>query len=197
MRRGFALPILFLLAGCTASAPLLRPTVKGTTAPENEVIQVIVKPITTQGFGSEDEKRWGVDLSAYFTAFYVTLVNRTKEAIAFDPRNAVLLDDSGEKRVALNRTESIRYYREGDDPSRVVLIPKSKARINEEVAKIDAARLTGGRIGPGGEKSGLILFRKVRRNQCRSVLLALEAVTVIRTGEKKRFTFPFSCGRGG
>lgn len=187
-----SIPLLFLI-GCTTSAPLLMPTAPGQNVPEREAFQVFVKPIITQGIGSEDEKRLGIDLSAYFTAFEVALVNQTKETLTLSLSNILLTIDANEQRRPLGEAESIRYYKEGDDPSRIVLFPKSKKKVQKEIRKINMLRLSGGDILAGDQKKGLIFFKKVSHNHCRDVVLALEGITVIRSGEKKRFAFPFSC----
>ncbi len=182
-----------VLAGCTTTAPLLIPTAAGKNTPNHEAIQVIVKPITTQGIGSEDEKRLGINLSDYFTAFDVALVNRTKEAITFSLSDISLMIDAETEQRPLDENRSIQYYKKGDDPSRLVLIPKSKKTVEEEIALIKASRLKDGDLSSGAQKKGLILFKKVRQKDCRDVALAFERITVIRTGEEKRFSFSFSC----
>lgn len=191
------LKIISMLAlffvGCTPSSPLLIPTAEGKNTGGRKVIQVIVKPITTHGIGSEDEKRLGIDLSRYFTAFEVVLANQTKEAISFSLSKIYLSIEEEEEHLPLNETDSIRYYREGDDPKRIILFPKSKKKMAREIEKIKAIRLKDGDIAPGDRKKGLILFKKVGQDHCRDVALTLEDITVMRTGEKKRFSFPFSC----
>jgi len=191
------LKIISILAifclGCAPSSPLLIPTAEGQNVKGRETIQVIVKPITTHGIGSEDEKRLGIDLSKYFTAFDVVLANQTKETISFSLSRTYLTIGSEQERLPLDETTSIQYYREGDDPSRIVLIPKSKKKMAQEIEKIKALRLKDGDVVPGDRKKGLILFKKVGQDHCRDVVLTLEDITVMKTGEKKRFSFPFAC----
>ncbi len=185
--------LALFFAGCSTSSPLLMPTAEGKNAGGREAIRVIVKPITTHGFGSEDEKRLGIDLSDYFTAFAVLLSNQTKEAISYTLSRTYLTIETEQEQYPLNEVESIQYYREGDDPSRIILFPKSKKKMAKEIEKIKATRLKDGDILPGDQKKGLILFKKVGQDHCRDVVLTLEDIIVIKTGEKKRFSFPFSC----
>ncbi len=184
---------LLLLVGCSSTSPLLTPTTIGKNVPMREAIHVVVKPIATQGIGSEDEKRLGIDLSSYFTAFEVSIVNGTKETISFSPLNVYVQLESGQKLHVLDEEHSIRYYREGDDPSRIALFPKSKKKVQGEIEKIKKSRLIGSDIAPGRQNNGLVLFKKVSHKRCREVILTLEKITVVRTGEKKSFSFPFSC----
>ncbi len=185
--------LALFFSGCSTSSPLLMPTAEGKNAGGREAIRVIVKPITTHGFGSEDEKRLGIDLSDHFTAFAVLLSNQTQEAISYTLSRTYLTIETEQEQYPLNETESIQYYREGDDPSRIILFPKSKKKMAKEIEKIKATRLKDGDILPGDQKKGLILFKKVGQDHCRDVVLTLEDIIVIKTGEKKRFSFPFSC----
>lgn len=192
MLKAISVLVMFLF-GCTPSSPLLLPTAEGKNAAGTEVIQVIVKPITTHGIGSEDEKRLGIDLSDYFTAFEVILVNQTKEAISYSLSKTYLSVEGEQDQLPLGEAESIRYYREGDDPTRIILFPKSKKKMAQEIDRIKIARLRGGDILPGDRRKGLILFKKISQDHCRDVVLTLDDITVTKTGEKKRFSFPFSC----
>lgn len=185
--------LALFFAGCSTSSPLLMPTAEGKNAGGREAIRVIVKPISTHGLGSEDEKRLGIDLSDHFTAFAVLLSNQTKEAISYTLSRTYLTIETEQEQYPLNEAESIQYYREGDDTSRIILFPKSKKKMAKEIKKIQVIRLKDGDILPGDQRKGLILFKKVGQDHCRDVVLTLEDIIVIKTGEKKRFSFPFSC----
>ncbi|MFQ5579624.1 MAG: hypothetical protein ACE5FZ_03355 [Nitrospiria bacterium] len=169
------------------------PTSGGPNAFGPEVIRIIVKPINTKGFASEDKKRWGVDLSAHFTAFNVQVVNNTPKEILFEPLNAFLADDKNQKHPSLDREESIRTYTEGDQKTLFTLIPRSKWQIGRGADKIQSGYITGGVIQPGGRREGLLLFKKLSNEHCQKVILTLEGITVIKTKEEKRFSFPLSC----
>jgi len=181
-----------LLSACIPLSPPLTPLEKHSTAEGPEIVQVIVKPIVTSGIKSEDEKKWGVDLSAYFTAFEVRIINKTNEEITFEPTRARLVNESGQAATALDEKGTIRYYMNGGGDPVVTLIPKSKAIVEEETKKILQARLKGATISPGGQKEGLIFFKKVSPEHCREIVLELD-VDAIESGERKEFSFPFSC----
>lgn len=193
-----ALPILFVfLTGCTSFSPLLIPADNGQTAFSQEAIHVFVKPITTHGIGSDDERQWNVEISAYFTAFEVALVNSTKKEVFFRPLKTYLQVEDNRRLSALDREGSVQYYKMGDDPSRFVWIFKSKKKEEKEIRMIRAAWLEGGSIQPDQQKKGVIFFKKVKQDHCRKVVLSLKGITVVETGEEKQFSFSFSCKTKG
>lgn len=164
---------------------------------DTETIQVVVKPIVTKGIRSEDEKKWGVDLSSYFTSFEVRLINNTGKQIFFNPLHSYLIDEKGQRRTALDEKESIRYYMKGDGDSVMTLVPKSNAKIEEETQKILIARLIEGLVLPGKRKEGILLFKKISRDDCQKVTLELNGITVSESGEEKKFSFLFACDHEG
>jgi hypothetical protein len=151
----------------------------------------------TKGFGSEDERKWGADISAYFTAFEIRVVNRTSEEISYDAALARLTDDGGRSRSALGEEESVRYYEMGDGDPVMTLVPKPKGLAQEEIKRIKAARIPSGMIAPGGKKEGILLFKKIRPEECKKVILELNGITVNESGEVKDFSFPFTCDEKG
>ena len=181
-----------LIAGCASVSPPLTAVSNAPISSDAETIQVIVKPIVTKGIGSEDEKKWGVDLSAYFTSFEVRVLNQTKKQISFNPLQSYLVDGADQKQSALNEAESILYYK-GEGDSVITLVPKPNAKIQEETEKIVAARLNEGAILPGEQKDGILLFKKISRDRCQKVSLELNGITVPESGEEKRFSFSFAC----
>ncbi len=186
-----------LIAGCTSVSPPLTPLASGPISSDTETIQVIVKPIVTKGIRSEDEKKWGVDLSSYFTSFEVRLINNTSKQIIFNPLHSYLIDEKDQRRTALDEKESIRYYIKGDGDSVMTLVPKSDAKIEEETKKILTARISEGPVLPGKRKEGILLFKKISRDHCQKVTLELNGITVFESGEEKRFSFSFSCDSEG
>ncbi len=187
--------ILFtiLLAGCVSASPTLIPTAEGPSASGSEVIRVFVKPISTGGIGSEDKLKWGIDLSAHFTAFDVRVINNTPKDILFEPLHSFLIDDQNRKHPPLDREDSIRYYTEGNQRSLFTLIPKSRWQLAKETDKIQSRVITGGIIQSGRQKEGLLLFKKMSTDQCQKVVLTLNGITVVETKEEKPFAFPLSC----
>src|SRR5581483_2422985 len=100
MRRSVCLFFIWgLIAGCASVSPPLAPISNAPISSDAETIQVVVKPIVTKGIGSEDEKKWGVDLSAYFTSFEVRVINKTKKQIFFNPLQSYLIDGTGRKQT--------------------------------------------------------------------------------------------------
>ncbi|MFQ5543837.1 MAG: hypothetical protein ACE5FY_05750 [Nitrospiria bacterium] len=179
--------------GCAQTSPLLLPAGRGPTALSQEVIRVIIKPIATQGIGSEDEKKWKLDISDYFTAFQVTILNDTKKDIFFEPVQSNLLTEGGGKYQALDAEESINYYRDEGDLSRITLIPKSIIKVDRETRILKKVRSRDGLIRPGDQNKGLIFFKKVSQDRCTKIVLEIEGISVVETGEKKLFSFPLSC----
>lgn len=184
--------LFFLLGACAPLSPSLTPVDNPSTSDGPEIVQVVVKPVITSGIKSEDEQKWGVDLSAYFTAFEVRIINKTSEEITFEPTRARLVNESGQITQALDEKGTIRYYLNGDGDPVVTLIPKSKAVIEEEKKRILQARIKDATITPGGQKEGLIFFKKVSPEHCQEIALELD-VAVGESGERKEFSFPFSC----
>lgn len=184
--------LVLLLAACVPLSPPLTPLEKHSTAEGPEIVQVVVKPVVTSGIKSEDEQKWGVDLSAYFTAFEVRIINKTNEEIIFEPTQARLVDERGQVVKALDEKGTIRYYMTGGGDPVVTLIPKSKAIVEEETKRILQARLKSATIIPGEQKEGLIFFKKVSPEHCQEIVLELD-VAVGESGERKEFSFPFSC----
>lgn len=184
--------LLFLFGACAPLSPVLSPLDPPPAADGPEIIQVIVKPVLTSGIKSEDEQKWGVDLSAYYTAFEVQIINKTNEEIVFEPSRSRLVNKTGQIIQALDEKGTIRYYRNGGDDTVVTLLPKSKAIIEEETKRILKARMKNATITPGGKKEGLIFFKKVSPEHCKEIALELD-VDVSESGERKEFSFPFSC----
>lgn len=188
----FFIFLLFLLGACAPLSPVLSPLDPPPAAEGPEIIQVIVKPVVTSGIKSEDEQKWGVDLSAYYTAFEVQIINKTNEEVIFEPTQARLVNGSGQVIQALDEKGTIRYYMNGGGDTVVTLLPKSKAIIEAETKRILQARLKNATIAPGGQKEGLIFFKKVSPEHCKEIALELD-VDVSESGERKEFSFPFSC----
>lgn len=184
--------LLLLLTACAPLSPPLSPLEKPPTSGESEIIQAIVKPVITSGINSEDEQKWGVDLSAYFTAFEVRIVNKTNEEITFDPARARLVNETGQITPALDEKGTLQYYTNGGGDTVVTIIPKSRAIVEEETKRILRARIREGIIASGGQKEGLIFFKKVSPEHCKEIVLELD-VAIRGTEERKGFSFPFSC----
>ncbi len=179
------------LSGCLpATAPPLAPVVE--TPVRSDQISVWVKPVDTAGLGSEDRKRWGMDLSAHYTAFEVKVGNRTPEEVAFDPEKVTLTDRMGRSQTPLNEQESISYYMTGGRKTFFTLWPKSSGRIEEETRKIVLNRMVLTALPPGEGVEGALYFRKLSPRSCTEMVLTFP-FTMPKTGEKKEVAFRFSC----
>jgi hypothetical protein len=190
---GTIMLLFIFVIGCSPLAPPLSPVAKLPVSTDEEVIQVVVKPIVTKGFRSEDEQKWGIDLSAYYTAFEVRVINRTGKEIFLNPSLARLTDETNESHAPLDEKESIQHYMKGNGDPIITLVPKPRGVVEEETGKIINARLAAGTILPGKEKEGLLLFNKISPQHCRKVVLELNGITVVLSGERKNFSFQFAC----
>ncbi len=188
--RAFLLLAAAWLSGCAVASPPLAAVVK-TPALSNR-LQVRVKPVVTSGFFAEDKERWGMDLSAHYTAFEVQVKNQTPKAITFDPGKATLTDQRARVYTPLDEKESIQYYITGGRRSFFTLIPKASKRMDEETQKIIANRMVAGIVPPGGVEDGLLYFKKVHPRYCAEMVLTLPLI-VVETREEKKMTFSFSC----
>ncbi len=186
-----------LIVGCASISPPLMPVSNAPISSDVETIQVVVKPIVTKGIRSEDEKKWGVDLSSYFTSFEVRVINKTNKQIFFNPRQSYLTDEKDLRHAAFDEKESIRYYIKGDGDLVMTLVPKSNVKIQEETEKILTAQWVESSISPGNQKEGILLFKKITRDRCQKVTLELNGITVSETAEEKRFSFAFACDNEG
>ena len=189
--------VVGLVSGCTASSPYLIPEdVVGSES--RSAIQVMVTPVVTSGIGSEQRARYGVDLSAYFTAFEVRVVNRSKSRLTFDPR-AFTMSLTGAVWHPFDEEESLAYYRRGtlQDGKSIVLVEKPYATIRKEMDRIVSLRLKPGSVEPEQSAQGLIYFKKVSPEACGKITLDIRGVTVVSTGEGKNFRFSFSCPKEG
>ena len=188
--------LLLLPSACETRAPYLTPVSPDIESPsESNQVIVEVKPVETSGFGNKERERLGIDLSAYFTAFEVSIQNRTAKAVSVEDQAAALQDASGISNATLSDEESLAYYR-SDDPSRVeaVLIPKSSAVAQKEMEKIRRLRLKAGEIPAGESVDGILLFRKVPPDQCRTVSLVFKGIRISGESGNREFRFVFSCG---
>ncbi|HUK55504.1 MAG TPA: hypothetical protein VLY20_02465 [Nitrospiria bacterium] len=191
----FPLSFLLLASACGTRAPYLNPVSAGpdSLTASNQVI-VEIKPIDTSGFGNEERERLGIDLSAYFTAFEVTIRNRTQDTVAIDGRGAQLSDDDQKRYAVLSADESLDYYASGGLPGeKIVLVPKPVGVAKEEMDKILQLRLKNSDVPSGGSTYGILLFRKVPTDKCRAVSLTLNGVRIAGENQNRQFKFTFHC----
>jgi hypothetical protein len=205
-KRTFTTPIGILgilvlgLGGCTTASPALTPDPSGmshagSTDPLAHQLKVSVRPVVTTGFRSEDRKQFGVDLSAYFTAFYVEVQNGLTREVFVDASKIFLQESNQPPLQTLNESESIEYYRQGDQPQPVLtIISKSRKLEKQEIAKIRDLRFKSAALPPGSQHRGVVYFKKILNRQCQGILFSMTGVQVEREEAPREFQFRFNCG---
>jgi hypothetical protein len=156
-------------------------------------IQVSVKPIVTAGFRSEDEQKWGLDFSDYYTAFEVRVKNGTDKSISIHPAASELTDARGAVLLPLDERESVAHYRARDRYRPRTFLPGYQARMENETQKIVLNRLVSETLDPGAKTEGILYFKKINPRHCEEMTLEFKAIKIVGSGESKRLSFPFSC----
>ncbi len=193
---------LFILGleACAVTAPVLTPdptlvTQGGDTDPLAHQLKVSIRPVVTTGFRSEDRKQLGVDLSAYFTAFYVEIQNGLSREVWVDASKIFLQISDQPPVQALSESESIEYYHRGDQERPVlILVPKPRKMEKQEIAKVLELHLKSATLPPGSRHSGVVYFKKILDQQCEKVFLKIENVQVEGEEAPRQFQFGFNCG---
>lgn len=154
---------------------------------------VQVRPLDTS-LGSEDRRRYGVDLSAYFSSFLVTIENRTSHPLAVDLASSTLQEASAQPREVLTDDELVRTYRygrEGSGSGGIELVPKAPAMIKLELERIRAVRSGAVTVTPGEQIEQVLIFRPVAAG-CGESLLTIRGVEVIDEPRGLEFRFPLT-----
>ncbi|MEK7871380.1 MAG: hypothetical protein AAB244_03280 [Nitrospirota bacterium] len=188
--------ILIFFVGCTATSPYLEPLREERVPEGKEYITVYARPIYTMGWFSEDKKRYGIDLSSYFAAFDIKIVNKTNSIVNFDKSRAGLIDSTGTTYAPLGEGEGVEYYKSGGlgSDNTIVVLPKSRKIAEEEIERIRKIIFPDrANIEKGGEKSGIILFKKLREESCKGITLKIRGITIEGSEVEKEFEFRFVC----
>ncbi len=183
---------LIVWGGCIRSSPALFPIVKPSVSGG---LQVFVKPIVTTGFDSEDEQRWGVDFSGYYTAFAIQIRNNTDQRISINPAASELTDNWEQVYSPLDEKESIAHYQAENRHALRTFLPGYRVRMDDDIQKIILNRLVSGTLDPGAQMEGMLYFKKIKARHCEKMTLTLKEIRILETGQTKRMSFPFSCAR--
>jgi hypothetical protein len=188
--------ILIFLVGCTAASPYLEPSREEKVPEGKEYITVYARPIYTMGWFSEDKKRYGIDLSSYFASFDIKIINKTNRTLNFDKSRAGLIDNSGATYAPLGEDEGVEYYKSGGlgSDKAIVVLPKSRKIAEEDIERIRKIifpdRVS---IAKGEEKSGIILFKKLKEESCKGIILKIRGISAEGSEGEKEFEFRFVC----
>ncbi len=193
-RKAAALVIWFWIAGC-GGVPPLEPVVSNPPEAVSEAVHASVTPIVTGGFRSPDRSRYGIDLSAYYTAFDVMIRNTTGKKATLDLGGSTLRGENREYRLLVGE-ERIAYYRSAGLPGRpLVLVPKPVELARAEIDRIQSLKMPEGDLTPGEERRGVLLFEKIPQEECGQVRLALQDIRLEGDPDPKRIEFTFTCSR--
>ncbi len=193
--RWTALVVLAVLAACANRPPVFDPLPVSVPSGAHDVV-VQIQPIDTQ-LGSEDRRRYGVDFSAYFSAFRVRVENRTAHPLVADLTPSTLGPAEGPVTGVLSDEELVRIYRRGGlEEGAVELIAKAPTVVKREIEQIRAARMPTGRLEPGAHLEGVLFFRPPSGPGCAPSVLTIQGIEMLEEPQRWEFAFPLDpCGR--
>jgi hypothetical protein len=194
-RLSVVLLTLAALAACASRPPVFESVpVESSAGPHDVVVQI--QPIDTQ-LGSEDRRRYGVDFTAYFSAFRVRVENRTAHSLVADLSSSTLGPAGGPVSSVLTDEELVRLYRRGGmDEGAVELIAKAPTVVKREIEQIRAARMPSGPLDPGAALEGVLFFRPPAGPDCEPSVLTIQGIEMLDEPQRWEFAFPLDpCGR--
>lgn len=193
-RRWALVLVLAALGACATRPPVFEPVPVSSRSGAHDVV-VQIQPIDTQ-LGSEDRRRYGVDFSAYFAAFRVSVDNRTAHAVAADLAPSTLGPSAGPITGVLSDEELVRIYRRGGmDSDAVELVAKAPSVVKRELEQIRAARIQAARLEPGGRVEGVLFFRPPAGGECVPSVLTIKGIEILDEPQAMEFAFPLDpCG---
>jgi hypothetical protein len=187
-----------VVVACAPRPPVLNP-LPVTAVPGAHDVVVQVRPVDTR-LGSEDRRQYGVDIGAYFSAFVVSVENRTAHELAVDLKSSTLGEASGPVSPVLNDEELVLTYRRGGmDDSAVEVIAKAPSVVKRDLEQIRAARMAATRLDPGGRVEGVLYFRPLSTalDDCRPSVLTIRGIEIQEGPQQLEFEFPMDpCGDG-
>ena len=161
-----------------------------TSAPNGHDVVVQVRPLDTR-MGGEDRRRYGIDLGAYYSAFVVSVDNRTSHALTVDLSSSTLQEVSGRVLAVLTDEEVVRGYRSGGGHEGIEVVSKAPSVIKQEVERIRASRVLPVTLSPGGRAEGVLLFSPLT-GACGELVLTVKGIEVVEDGRRFVFQFPLT-----
>lgn len=177
------------LAACASRPPVFEPLPVTSAANGHDVV-VQVRPLDTR-MGSEDRRRYGVDLGAYYSAFLVTVDNRVSGALMVDLSSSTLREVSGRVLAVLSDEEVVRGYRSGGGHEGIEVVSKAPSVVKQEVERIRASRAAPATLSPGGRAEGVLLFSPVG-SACGEAVLTVKGIEVVEDARRLEFQFPLT-----
>jgi hypothetical protein len=135
-------------------------------------------------------------MSAYFSAFLVSVENRTAHDLAVDLGPSTLGGSSESGTTVLSDDELVRTYRRGGmDESAMELIAKAPAVVKRELEQIRASRMLATQLTPGGRVEGVLFFRPPTLDGCAPSVLTIRGIEIVDLPQVLEFEFPLDpCG---
>lgn len=189
--------ITVILTGCANPTPILYPSPSPETSTQqaSTALTVLLTPVDTSGFASPAKAQYGFDVSAYFTAFELQLVNQSNQPVRFESQEISLIDAHGKRHQALTDEESVDYYRYGDlgPDGAVVLLSKPLTMMRAEIEQIRRLHIRSATLLPGETHRGMVLFKKIRRDQCHNIHVRIQGITFTEVARSKDVDIAFTC----
>jgi len=151
--------------------------------------------VDTSGFASDVKAQYGLDISSYFTAFELQLVNQSNQPVRFESQKISLIDARGKSQQALTEEESIDYYRYGDlgPDGAVVLLSKPVTIMRTEIEQIRRLHIRSATLLPGETHKGMVLFKRIGRDQCHNMHVQIQGITFAEAAGSKDVDVAFTC----
>jgi hypothetical protein len=191
------LGISLVLTGCANPTPILYPSPSSeTVSPQtSHALTILLTPVDTSSFVSPARAQYGLDVSAYFTAFELQLINHSDHAVNFDSQQIYLIDAHGKSHPSLSEEEGIEYYRYGDagPGGAVVLLSKPITLMRAEIQQIRRLHIRSATLLPGETHRGVVLFKKISGDQCRNIHVRIQGITFAETDSSRDVNIAFTC----
>jgi len=188
-----ALMVFIFLSHCSGNSVYLVPK-EGQEGDKKagESIDVKIRPIFTSDYGSDDREKYPLDFSSYFTAIEIQFHNGTDREVQWNSNQTILKFGEKTEYKVLSEDDAFHYYRYGDmEGKEVVLLGKSYEQQKEDGETINRFLMKPVIIPAGGDRSGLLLFKKIPLNDCEDVRLIVAGIKVHL--EEKVLTFSLEC----